>query len=259
VATDRGASARLKMISIIVSDGCEMARWLLERAGLPFVEELHAPFLHVLATLRVGGGMEAPVIVTPQGVWTTLMGICEAIDARSPAGRKVFGETEADRLANAAFLQQLMTLTGAPLRRYVYHKVLPDKRVMYPLATFGAPAWERAFVYWLYPLWRTLLSKGLGDKPAQLEEAPKLGEQGLTLIEDELARRGTPFLAGAQPGGVDIVTAAVMSPAIFPPQFGGKLPALEDVPKDLRDFVLAARDRPAGRLILETYARVRGP
>jgi glutathione S-transferase len=256
---DRDALAPLKMISIIVSDGCELARWLLQRAGLPFVEELHAPFLHMLATLRVRGGLEVPVVVTPTGVWTTLAGLAEAIDARSPPGRKVFGETEAERLANAAFLQKLMDLSGAPLRRYVYRAVLPNKRSMYPLASYGAPAWERAVVYWFYPIWRRLLMAALGDTPEQRAAAPRLIEQSLAMVESELAARGGPFLAGAAPGGVDIVVAAVLSPAVFPPEYGGKYPRLEDVPQSLRDFILAVRARPAGRLVLETYARERQP
>lgn len=254
---DKGGAPPYRMISIIVSQGCELARWLLQWTGLPFEEELHAPLLHVLATLRVGGGVEAPVMVTSDGVWTTLMGIMQPIDVRAPAGRKIFGEHEAERLANEAFLQQVMPILGDPLRRYVYHKVLPDKRVMYPLASYGAPAWERAFVYWLYPLWRWLLGRALGDTPAQLAEAPKLIEQGLDLVDAEIARRGTPFLSGDAPGGVDRVISAVMSPILFPPEYGGKLPSLEDVPQTLRDFILRARERPAGRLGMATYALVR--
>jgi glutathione S-transferase len=245
------------VISIVVSQGCELTRWLLQWTALPFEEQFHAPLLHILATLRVGGGVEAPVVVTPDGVWTTLMGIMQPIDARAPPGRKIFGETEADRLANQAFLQQVMPILGNPLRRHVYHQVLPDKRVMYPLASYGAPAWERGFVYGLYPLWRWLLSRALGDTPEQLQQAPQMIEQGLALVDAEIARRGTPFLSGASPGGVDRAISALMSPILFPPEYGGKLPSLDDVPKVLRDFILAARDRPAGRLGMATYALVR--
>lgn len=245
------------MVSIVVSQGCELARWLLQRAGIPFREEIHAPLLHVLATLRVRGGVEAPVVVTPDGVWTTLMGIMQPIDARSPPGRRVFGELLEERLANEDFIQSLSPYFGHPLRRYVYHLVLRDKRIMYPLASAGAPAWERAVVYWLYPLWRRLLSRALGDAPADLAQAPKQIEEGLSLVEAELARRGTPFLCGEAPGGCDIVVAAMMAPVLFPPQYGGQLPRLEDVAPELRDFVLRARARPAGRLGLETYARAR--
>lgn len=251
------ADAAYRVISIEVSQGCELARWLLERAELPFVEELHAPLLHVLATLRVRGGVEAPVIVTATTAWQSTAGILAGIDARAPAGAKVFGETESERIANQVFFRSLLPWFGPPLRMYVYHFVLPDRRLMIPLATYGVPAWERLVVRWFYPLWRPLLAKALGDNPAAFVAAPATIEQGLALVDAELARRGTPFLSGAEPGGIDIVVAAQMSPVIFPPQYGGKLPPLDAVAPELREFIEAARARPAGKLALATYAAIR--
>lgn len=251
------AQATYRMISIEVSQGCELARWLLERAGLPFVEELHAPLLHVLATERVHGGVEAPVIVTGTSTWQSTAGILAGIDAHAPAGAKVFGETGPERIANQVFFRSLLPYFGPPLRMYVYHFVLPDRKLMTPLATYGVPGWERFVVRWFYPLWRSLLAKALGDSPAAFAAAPKTIEQGLALVDAELAKRGTPFLCGEAPGGIDIVVSAQMSPVIFPPQYGGTLPPLEAVAPELRAFIEAARARPAGRLALATYALIR--
>ena len=168
----------------------------------------------------------------------------------------MFGETEGERLANEAFLQALMPKLDL-IGEYVYHLILPDKRVMYPVASYGAPAWERAFVYWLYPLWRFAVGLAVGGFPKQILEAEGDVEQGLAFIDAELSRRGTPFLSGATPGGIDVVVAALLSPVTFPDAFGGKLPALTDTPQALQDFVKRARDRPAGRLVLATYAAAR--
>jgi glutathione S-transferase len=251
------AEAAYRMISIEVSQGCELARWLLERAGLPFVEELHAPLLHVLATLCVHGGIEAPVIVTGTTSWQSTAGILAGIDAHAPVGAKVFGETGPERIANQVFFRSLLPWFGPPLRMYVYHFVLPERRLMVPLATYGVPGWERLVVRWFYPLWRRLLARALGDTPAGFAAAPGIIEKGLALVDAELARRGTPFLSGDAPGGIDIVASAQMSPVIFPPQYGGKLPPIEAVAPELRAFVEAARARPAGRLALATYAAIR--
>ena len=59
-------SPALTIVSIKVSQGCEMARWLLQRAHLPFVEHFQAPLLHIIATRAAGGGNEAPVLVVHQ-------------------------------------------------------------------------------------------------------------------------------------------------------------------------------------------------
>lgn len=244
------------MVSIHVSDICELARWLLERAGIDVYEEFHAPLLHIFTTIPMGAGIGAPAIVTPDGLWTGKLGIVQAVDAHSPPGRKVFGETDPERLANEAFLRALMprlNLIGA----FVYHLILPNKRVMYPIATSGAPAWERAFVHWLYPVWRFALLLALAGIPRLIRAAPARLEEGLAFIEAELGRRGGPFLCGERPGGADVVVAALLSPLIFPDQYGGKLPRLVDTPQELQQFVARTRDRPAGRLALATYATAR--
>ncbi len=245
------------VISIIVSQGCEMVRWLLERAGLPFVEQLHAPLLHVIATLMARGGVEAPVIVTPHGPWSSPFGLLEGIDAHSPPGRNVFGDTEAERLANQTLFQNLQPYFGPPMRQYVYNLVLPNRTLMYPLFVYGAPAWERFIVHNFYSLWRWLLARALGLTPANIKAAPGLILQGLDMMDAEIAKRGTPFLCGETAGGMDVVIAATMSPVIFPPEFGGKLPDLDLCPAELRDFIDRARARPCGRLALAIYATAR--
>ena len=222
-----------------------------------FYEELHAPLLHVFTSLPMGAGVEAPVVVAPTGLWFGKMPLIIAIDAHSPAGRKVFGETEAERQANQAFLQAIvppLSLIG----RFVYHQVLPHKTLMYPVVSYGAPAWERALLWMAYPIWRFALSKGFGDAPSEIAAAPTSIEAGMDLIEQELQRRGgTPFLSGQSAGGIDVVVAGLLSPVIFPANYGGKLPNLADTPETLRDFVARARARPAGRLALATYETAR--
>lgn len=251
------ANARpYRMVSIHVSDICELARWLLQRAGIAVYEELHAPLLHIFTTIPMGAGIGAPAIVTPDGLWVGKLGIVKAVDAHSPPGRRVLGETEPERLANEAFLVALMPRLNL-IGLFVYRLVLPDKRIMYPIATYGAPAWERAFIDRLYPVWRFAMGLAVGGIPKLIREAPDRIEAGLAFIDAELERRGGPFLCGDRPGGIDVVVAALLSPVIFPDQYGGTLPRLADTPQELQQFVARTRDRPAGRLALATYATAR--
>lgn len=247
----------LTVVSIKVSQGCEMARWLLQRAGLPFVERLQAPLLHIIATRAAGGGNEAPVLIVRreggQSAFGTLSTIIEAIDCLSPRGAKVYGETEAERDAGKALIARAVPLFGPWMRQYPYYCILKHPALMKPLATAGVPWWQRLVVVWLYPVWAWLLGKGLGLTAANVEAAPAQIEYALDAIALELATRGTPYLCGDRPGGLDVVVSALMSPAIFPPQFGGVLPPVEALPEPLRGFVLRMRATAGGQYGMKVY------
>ena len=246
-----------RLLSVAISNGCDLMRWLLDRAGLDFEEELHVPLLHIFATWPRGAGDEVPVILAPGTLWKAPFGQLDAIDAHAPAGAKVYGDTLEERLENNAWLRQILpSFFGFP-RQYVYHFVLKDRRVMTPIAVHGAPWWERMVVRWLYFLWEPLLRRGLGITPQVVADAPAALAKGLDAVAAELGRRGTPFLAGDAPGGVDIVMAALIAPLVFPPEYGGMAPPLDEVAPVLRDWVLANRTHPAGAYALAVYAQNR--
>jgi glutathione S-transferase len=243
-----------RMISARVSPMVELARWMLERYEIPYREEAHAPMLHVLGTLAVGGGVEVPAIVTPGGaVWKGARETLAGIDAVSPSGRKLYGETPEARAANQALIEALLSRLLQQVRRFVYHQLLPHKRTLLATVIHRAPAWERWFVAGLYPVWRLLMVRGLRLTPDLLTAAPVQIEEALTLVETELARRGTPFLDGAQPGPLDIVFSALAGPLVFPPNYGARLPPVDELPASLKAFVATTRSRPAGDLIRRTY------
>ena len=64
---------------------------------------------------------------------------------------------------------------------------------------------------------------------------------------------GREFLSGDQPGTLDIVFASLVSPVILPGKFGAILPKLEELPDEMRGFVVQCQNRRAGRLALATY------
>jgi hypothetical protein len=50
------------LITLPVSPYVELARWTLDRRGVAYTEEAHAPVFHVLATRRHGGTGTVPVL-----------------------------------------------------------------------------------------------------------------------------------------------------------------------------------------------------
>ena len=247
------------IVSARVSPMVELTRWLFEHYHLPYHEEVHAPILHVLATRRRGGGNEVPVVVAPDGIWAGARAALNGLDARSRTGERLFGESEEERVANRQLVERLLDLLLPTVRRLVYFHLLPHKAVLYSVAVDGAPLWERAFVFLLYPLWRRLMARGLGFSPELLDAAPLEIRNACDLVEGELQRRGTPFIGGTAPQVIDIVFSALMAPVVFPPEYRAKLPAAAALPTVLKSFLDEMRARRAGQLVLTTYATARPP
>jgi glutathione S-transferase len=241
-----------RMTSIAVSQGCEIARWTMERAGLSFREQFNAPLLHIPSTLWEGFALEAPVVRGPGGLWRSLFRIILGIDSAAPPDRNIFGSGTSERLANQTLLFATSPEFG-PVRGYVYSFVVPDRPLLTRLATAGVPHWQRRFVEDRFALYDKLLRWGLGIKDSTRTDAPPKINRGLDAIDAELGRRGTDYLAGGEPGGIDCAVAAVLGPLVFPAEYGGLLPGLAECPDELQAFVHGVRARPCGALALEVY------
>lgn len=245
------------IVSARISPMVELTRWLFELYRLPYHEQAHAPILHVLATRRNGGGEEVPLVIGSEGVWATASEVLNGLDAKSRPGDRLYGETEAERELNRRLVKTLLDLLLQTVRRFVYSHLLPHKKLVYPVAVDGAPAWERAFVVLLYPVWRRMMARDLDLSRDRVVEAQARIGNACDLIEAELTRSGTRFVGGTGPSVVDIVFSALMAPLVFPAEYGAKLPPVEDLPQDLKRFVAAMGARRAGRLVQETYAAAR--
>ena len=254
--TSRYERPRLRMISARVSPMVELARWLLERQGLAYAEEPHAPIVHVLFTRLAKGGDEIPVVVTPEAVWGGGPRVVEALDEKAPPDRRLFADDPALRRDQQDFVAFLFAHLLKQVRRHVYHALLPYPDLVEPVVTDGAPEWERAFVHYCYPFWRKLMERGLDVSPDLLAAAP--GDI-LAAFDAAEARLGDQrFLGGDAPNTLDVVFAALTAPVVFPAQYGSKLPELARLPEDLRRFIESLRERRAGRLTLDVYATARG-
>ena len=196
------------------------------------------------------------MVVQPEGVWRGARDLLGGLDAKSRPGQRLFGESDPERAENRAIVETLIGLLGQQVIRLVCYHLLPRKEIFFPAAVDGAPAWERAFVQWLYPHWTRLVSGTLDLAPARVAEAPIAIRQAFGLAEDVLARRGTRFIGGDQPGIADIVFAALAAPVVLPPRYGGGLPSAQ-LPPEFRAFVDELRGRRGGRLVLDTYETAR--
>src|SRR5262245_25800571 len=243
---------RVILIGTRLAPPVELMRWLFESRGIPYEEQVHAPAFHALQSWRRRVPIELPLVVRPEGAVGGLVASVTALDGLCRDGETVFGDTQEER----ARTQGLLKLFEAKLFRqavplyYFYMLEAPEQII--PGAVDGAPAWEKACVRFLFPLWRRAMRRGLKLDEFDPAAACAAIDEAFTEVERQLAQRG-PFLAGAAPGGIDIVFAVLASPVILPDQHAAKTPNLDALPAELKDIVRKYRARDAGKLALRIY------
>ena len=82
-----------RLITIWNSHYCDKARWALDRLGVPYVEEAHAPLFHVVPVKLSGGQRSTPVLVIDGQVLPDSTDILRWLDAHADRPGTLLGST----------------------------------------------------------------------------------------------------------------------------------------------------------------------
>src|SRR5262249_20827387 len=108
------------LVTIGPSHYCEKARWALERAGIEYVENAHAPVLHYGATLFRHLQRTTPILVTPHGTIKDSTAILRHADKFVPEDRRLF-PSDPDVCADVEALEEMFDRRlGPATRRLAY-------------------------------------------------------------------------------------------------------------------------------------------
>jgi cytochrome P450 len=257
VADEPREPARHVIVSARISAPAELIRWLFERYQIPYRDEAHAPRLGRFATRRRQAGAEVPVVVSAEAAWTGWPSALDGLDSKLRDTERLFLGSEDERRRSRELANRLFELLHPAVERLVLFHLLPHRAVCYPMVTENVPWWERVVVWAAYPLWRRRVAASLDLSRQAIDVARRQISEAASLIEQMLTPLSTPFLAGREPGPIDMVFAALVAPLVAPAEYGARLPALDQLPAELRTLVEELRRRRAGRLVLETYAAAR--
>ena len=243
----------LRLFTFNVSHFSEKARWALERARIPFVEEPHAPGLHRWAVRRSGGKSTTPVLVTDSAVYPDSSDILELCDRHSSGG--LFGSGETRRLSRELEGHYDEKL-GPHTRRIAYFHLLDDTELLMRAFAPGMGKAERASFRAAWPGIRALMKKSMKiDAEGAMKSRARVLE-----IFGEVAQRlsdGRPFLTGDRFTGADLTFAALGAPVVVPPEYGWPLPPFEVLSAPMRSEVRHFRDTRAGQYVLRLYREER--
>jgi glutathione S-transferase len=244
----------LRLITIPISHYCEKARWALDRAGIEYREERHIQGVHMVAARRAGGGITAPVLVTPDRVLTESADILEWVDGQAPPSMRLF---PAERDEVDAACRRFDEKLGPHGRRLMYVYALKDKELVLSFNNAGVPRWEDRLIRTGWPIVLQFAKRRLDIRPG----VEKLDER---IVWDEfdyaaeLLADGRPYLCGERFTAADLTFAALAAPVVVPPEYTVRLPQPEDeVPQEPRALIERFREHPGGAHALRMFTQHR--
>jgi glutathione S-transferase len=244
----------VRLVTIGFSHYCEKARWALERAGVPFVEEKHVPVLSWRGARGAGGERTLPVLVTPDGVLSDSTDILRWVDATGRAA-PLFPEGDEQTARLEARFDEVL---GPATRRYVYDFLLGmDDATLGALLGVGAPAWQRGVARTVPWMFARLMRRGMNVVPAAVARSRARIDEVFAEVESLLAD-GRPYLTGERFTAADLTFASLAAPVVYPDAYARFALPLTRFPASLHEVVTRFRETPAGRYALRVYAQERG-
>jgi glutathione S-transferase len=251
------AQRRPILVTIPISHYCEKARWALDRAGIAYDERRHLPALHRFAVRRAGGKLTVPVLICDEvGVLAESTAIVDYADARAAPGRGSIPQDPSLAAEARALAGDYDERLGPATRLWVYHQMIPYPKLVTASMTAGVPGWQKTTFKLGNRAIGAAVSHVLTINDATAIDAEREFRTIFADVDDLLAD-GRRYLVGDAFSVADLTFAALSAPLIAPPQYGVRLPAVDELPPRMRATVRELRTTPAGEHALRMFATER--
>jgi glutathione S-transferase len=244
-----------RLITIPISHYCEKARWALDRARVPYVEERHVQLVHVFVVGRLGG-RTTPVLVCEDGVLTESGSIVGWAARRMPPELAIEPEDPVLRAEAMALERTFDVELGPHARRWSYFQLRDQRELAEAYNLTGVPGWERALARPGFALMMRGISAALDVTPETAEASMRRVHTVFDAVGDRLAD-GRTHLVGDRFSRADLSFAALAAAVLLPPEFGTPLPRPDELPTAMAEGVLGLRDHPAGAFAMRLFSTER--
>ena len=243
-----------RLVTIPYSHYCEKARWALERGGVTFAEEMHAPLFSWRGALGSGGGRTVPVLVTEDGVVKESTDILRWVDAHGRPPEPYFPP---DRPEVESLVSMFDRRLGPATRRVGYfHALRGDPAYVEELLTADVPAWEARAVRILGSVLPRIIRSGLKIDEAGVARSSTAIEAVFATVNERLAD-GRKTLTGDSFTAADLTFASLAGPVVMPPTYATRFGGAHRLPAPLVAIVDGMRATRAGAFAMRIYETYR--
>jgi glutathione S-transferase len=242
-----------RLITIPPSHYCEKARWALNLAKVPFIEERHPPLFHVRAARKGRAtGHSTPVLVADGEVMPDSTEILEFVQRRHGAAWGPYPLDSQLRFEVDELEELFDTRLGPHTRRLAYFHLLQRRDLFLGSVLAGVSGWERRIFTALAPVMASLMRRGMNINAASAERSLGRVREVFSGVADRLAD-GRKYLVGGEFSAADLTFAALAAPTVLPRNYGSPLPTLDQLPGGMLTVVEEFRVTPAGEFVLKVY------
>lgn len=227
----------LTLYQFPISHYCEKVRWTLDHKGLKYKANNLLPGFHLKTTQKMANKSSVPILIdgNEQGEHQLIQNshlIISYLD--ETYSEKSLTPIDPELLQQALEWEKFCDVEiGVHVRRYCYHYLLSEPKIVVPLLTQSAPWFSSLVFKVLFFKIKKVMRKVMKID----EEGAQVSEIHIQQAIDKLyeAYQSNEFLVGTQFSRADLTAASLLAPLIMPDGYGLEWP--NKVPETLQNFV----------------------
>jgi len=231
----------------------EKVRWALDWKGLPHVRRTLLPGWHIPRVLWMTGQKSVPVLVVDGKAVADSTRIIEKLESLRP-DPPLYPSDPAERRRALALEEFMDEEVGPHVRRAFFFETLDESAFIVSIFGSDQGAIARGVYRALFPLTRMAMRLDMGITPEGAERSRAKVLAALDRIEAEMRPSG--YLVGDSFSVADLAAAALLSPLVWPDNYGYPMPSM---PSRVASWRAPLAFRPAFRWAAEMYRRHRSP
>lgn len=241
-----------QLIAIAISHYCEKVRWRLDRLGIKYTEENHAPPFHRAHT-SPHGGTTVPVLITKDRAFTSSTAILHYLDTISPQ-KPLYPQPYRQEIEQIEALCDRHL--GLATRSWSYYYALQRPKLVLRAWCQGVSLEEKQQCKAKLAQTIEVLRQNYDATEAGKEAALQVVWEVFEVINQKL-RLGAKYLIGNSMTAADITFAALASPILRPinhPYYSAKISYLAP---EMKSTIEELRNTPAGKFAGQLYQKQR--